>query len=300
MKVIKPIPITSAELVSTTATETVALWDVATTYALNDQARLDTRIYQCVMGPNTGHAVTDAAWWIDVGPANQWAMFDSEIGTQTQAASTFTVVLKPGYCNGLALFGLVGNTAEITVRDALAGAIVYGNDTLTGPKIINLDGTIITDWYQYYFEPFVQRGDVVLSDLPIFGDAHITITITGTGTVKCGVCLVGTAYTLGDAEYGATAGITDYSRKDTSAFGDTTFVRRAYSKRMSVKLMLPNAQLNKVHSVLADVRAMPCAWIGTDTSGFEPLNVFGFYRDFSIDVAYATASYCSLEIEGLT
>jgi hypothetical protein len=95
-------------------------------------------------------------------------------------------------------------------------------------------------------------------------------------------------------------GIVDYSKKDTDAFGVTTFTRRAYSKRMSAKMMLENAQINKVQRVLADLRATPCAWIGTDVTGFEPLTVYGFYKDFSIDVAYATTSYCSTEIEGLT
>jgi len=64
-------------------------------------------------------------------------------------------------------------------------------------------------------------------------------------------------------------------------------------------MMLPNTKLNKVQRVLADLRATPCAWIGTDVAGYEPLTLYGFYRDFSIDVAYPTTSYCSLEIEGL-
>lgn len=111
---------------------------------------------------------------------------------------------------------------------------------------------------------------------------------------------MGTFYTLGDTQYGASVGIIDYSRKETDAFGVTTFVRRAYSKRMSAKLMLDNVQMNKVQRVLADLRATPCAWIGADDVTYAPLVVYGFYKDFSIEVAYPTASYCSLEVEGLT
>jgi hypothetical protein len=188
----------------------------------------------------------------------------------------------------------VGQTLTVTVRDGLAGPVVYG------PSVIALDGTIIADWYQYFFEPSVQLAEVALTDLVPYQDAHITITLDGTGTVECGICLIGTFYTLGDTEFGATVSIIDYSRKETDTFGVTTFVRRAYSKRMNARMMLDTAQINKVQRVLADLRATPCAWIGTDESGFEPLTVYGFYRDFSIDVAYPTKSYCSLEIEGLT
>jgi hypothetical protein len=297
MKAVKPTLITAAMLVSTDATEAYAAWSAATAYAMDDRVILAStqRVYQrLVAGTTATSPELDAANWLDVGPTNKWAMFDSEISTATTATTTLTVVLKPGYVNSLALYGLVGQTLTVTVRDGLAGPVVYG------PSVIALDGTIIADWYQYFFEPSVQLAEVALTDLVPYQDAHITITLDGTGTVECGICLIGTFYTLGDTEFGATVSIIDYSRKETDTFGVTTFVRRAYSKRMNARMMLDTAQINKVQRVLADLRATPCAWIGTDESGFEPLTVYGFYRDFSIDVAYPTKSYCSLEIEGLT
>lgn len=297
MKAVKAIALTSAMLISTTATETYIAWNAATPYTVNNIVLLIStqRLYQRLIAGTTATSPDlDTVNWINIGPTNKWAMFDSEISTVTNATTTLTVVLKPGYVNSLALFGLVGQTLTVTVRNGLAGPVVYG------PNVINLVGTIITDWYMYFFEPAVQLAEVVRADLPPYQDAHITITLDGTGTVACGICLAGTFYSLGDTEFGANVSIIDYSRKDTDAFGVTTFVRRAYSKRMSARMMLDTVQINKVQRVLADLRATPCAWIGTDTAGFEPLTVYGFYRDFSIDVAYAKKSYCSLEVEGLT
>ena len=296
MKVVKPIVIDAAVLLSSTAAETYAAYNPATTYALGERVTLVStgRIYECVQAPSLGYAPdANALWWAIAGPTNRTAMFDGEISTQTVQVSPLTVVLKPGYVNSLALFGLEGASLDVTVRDGLAGPVVYS-------RTVSLDGTIIADWYQYFFEPSVQLGEVVLTDLPPYGAAHVTVSLTGPGSVKCGSFVLGTFYALGGTQYGASAGIIDYSRKDTSATGTTTFVRRRYSKRMSAPLMLQNAQLNKVQRVLADLRATPCAWIGTDTPGFEPLTIFGFYRDFSIDVAYPTTSLCNLEIEGLT
>lgn len=296
MKAVKPTALTSAMLVSTTAVETYAAWVAATAYSVGDRVIRTTtnRVYQRLVAGTTATAPeNDTTNWADIAPTNVWAMFDSQISTQTEATSTLTVVIKPGLCNSLCLYGLVGSSLTVTVRDGLAGPVVYSFTT-------TLDGTVISDWYQYYFEPFVQLESVVLSNLPPYGNAHITATITGTGTVKCGVLLAGTFYELGDTQYDATSGITDYSVKETDAFGVTTFVQRAYSDRISLNLMFPNSQLNKVKGVLKSLRATPCGWIGTDADGFEVLDAFGFYRDFSIVIRYPTHSLCSLEIEGLT
>lgn len=296
MKVVKPTALTAAMLVSTTAAETTTAWNPATAYAVGDRVlrtstqRINSRL---VAGTTATAPESDTANWVDVGPSNTWAMFDAQISTQTVANNSLSVVLKPGYANSLCLFGLVGNTVTVTVRDGLAGPVVYSTSK-------TLDGTIITDWYQYFFEPSVQLPSLVLTDLPPYGNAHITVTVTGVGDVKCGVLLVGTFYELGDAEYGATSGITDYSRKDTDAFGVTTFVQRPYSDRLTFNLVFSRAQLTKVKQVLASVRATPCVWIGADVDGLEVLNAFGFYRDFSIVVAYPLQALCSLEIEGLT
>ena len=297
MKAVKPTALTAAMLVSTTAAEAYSAWVAATAYALDDRVILTStqRVYQrLIAGTTATSPELDAVNWLDIGPTNKWAMFDREISTVTSATTTLTVVLKPGYVNSLALYGLVGQTLTVTGREGLAGPVVYG------PSVIALDGTVIADWYQYFFEPSVQLAEVALTDLVPYQDAHITITLDGTGTVECGICLIGTFYDLGNTEFGATVSIIDYSRKETDTFGVTTFVRRAYSKRMNARMMLETAQINKVQRVLADLRATPCAWIGTDEANYEPLTVYGFYRDFSIDVAYPTKSYCSLEIEGLT
>ena len=296
MKVIKPTPITAAMLVSTTAVEAYSAWSSATAYALDARVIRATtnRIYQCIQGPSTNNTPeTSPLYWTDIGPTNQWAMFDAEISTQTGASSPLTVVIKPGLCSSLALFGLEGTSLTVTIRDGLAGAVVY-----TATK--SLDGTVLADWYQYFFEPYVQLSEVVLTDLPPYSNAHITISISSGGTAKCGILVAGTVYYLGISLASPTAGIIDYSQKTTSALGITAFIKRAFSKRMSGTVLLSNSQLNKVRSILSDLRATPCVWIATEKAGYEMLTLYGFYRDFSIVVEYADGSLCNLEIEGLT
>jgi hypothetical protein len=229
--------------------------------------------------------------WQVVRPANKYAMFDDQISTQTFGIDSMEIVLETGSINSLALVGLQGSELNITIEN---GTTEIFNET------ISLDATVITDWYQYYYEEYVQASEIVLTDLPSYSQTTVTITLTGSGTVAIGGTLFGSSYFLGDTEYGATAGIVDYSTKDTDEFGTTTFVKRDFAKRMSARLMLDNVQLRKVQSLLSNLRATPCVWIGTDDETYSPLVVYGFYREFSLEISYPTKSYCSLDIEGLT
>jgi hypothetical protein len=109
----------------------------------------------------------------------------------------------------------------------------------------------------------VQVEEVVLTDLPPYASARLTMTLSGSGTVQVGQFIFGNQYELGDPEYGsAGVGIVDYSRKETDEFGVTTFVERSFSKRMQIRLMLDTVQIARVQQVLARVRAKPSVWVG--------------------------------------
>lgn len=295
MKVIKPVTFDAAtHLVSSTAVETYAAYNPATTYAKDAFVDYGTFIYQSLVNSNTGNQPdTSPTQWVLIGPDNTHAMFDDQTSTATTSTSPLTVVLDTGLCNSLGLLGLVGSQVVVTVKDDTGGNTVYS-------RTISLDGTFIYDWYQYFFEPYVQIGEVVLTDLPPYLTAELTVSLTGTGTIQIGTLTWGTQYDLGDAEYGAGLGIIDYSKKETDEFGVTTFVRRDFSKRLTARLVLPNTQINRVQRVLADLRAQPAIWVTSDVPDLAPLTVYGFFRDFAIEVAYPTESFCTLEIEGLT
>mgnify|MGYP003498513904 CR=1 FL=1 len=257
------------------------------------------KIYECLVGNTGAHPLLNLTGitpnWLEYGSTNRWKMFDGEIGTSTSGTTPLTVKLKPGPITSVALLELVGTSVTVSMKDQAAGTTVY-NQTIT------LDGTLIVDWYSYFFEPYRQLTEVVLTDLPSYGKPELTMTVTGTAstTVSCGVAIVGNAYSLGETEYGASFGIIDYSVKSTNAFGVTTIVKRKYSKRMDARLALLNTDLNRVQQLLASLRSTPVLWVGTDIATYSPLNVYGFYKDFTVEVAYYTTSYCSLQIEGIT
>jgi hypothetical protein len=91
----------------------------------------------------------------------------------------------------------------------------------------------------------------------------------------------------------------DYSRKEVDEFGVVTITRRKYAKKLNVRLAFERERTSRVFSTLAGLRATPCVFVTSDATDYEPLTVFGFWKDFRVDVAYPTHHYCTLEIEGL-
>lgn len=298
MKVIKPITVTPAMILASNAVEAYAAWSAATTYAKDAKVDYGTHYYISLVNSNLNNipSAPGSTFWAYVSPDNKHAMFDGQVSTATTSTSPLVVTIAPGIVNSVAMIDLVGSSVTITMTDNGASPPVY-------TRTVGLDGSIVFDWYTYFFEPFVQLAEVVLTDLPPYANGRITMTLTSGGNVAIGEFLVGTVYELGEVgmEQGASVGIIDYSRKDTdNDTGLTTFVRRAYSKRMSGQFLLDNGQLNAVQRILADIRAVPSVFIGSEAADYAPLIVYGFYRDFSIDIAYPTKSFCRIEVEGLT
>lgn len=296
MKVISPTTINSSMITSSNATETYSNYSSATTYALGNRVVYGNFIYESLANTNLNHQPnTSPTWWLEFGPSNKWAMFDNKVDTQTIASTPLSVVVTPSsIINSMSILNIDAVSLSITITDGPSGPTVYS-------KTINLDDTEIFDWYMYFFEPYDFRTDVVLTDLPPYSAAVISVDVSKvSGNVAVGNFLIGNVIVLGSTQYGAQAGIRDYSIKETDAFGNTTFVPRAFSKRMQAQVYLNNTTLNYVTKSLTNLRAVPAVWIGSEDSDFQPLIVYGFYRDFNIEISYPTTSLCSLEIEGLT
>ena len=296
MELIKPITYAETQLISSTATETYSAWSSATSYAIGARVTYNYRIYESVIGSNlNNNPATATTAWLNYAPDNKHAMFDTQVSTVTTSTGTLTTVLKPGMAfNSLALLNLTGTSMNVKIQNGVGGTEVY-NST------ISLDETIISDWYSYFFEPYDFKSEVVLTNLPAYLNGTITLTLSTTGSsgVSIGAMIPGSLYNLGGTQYGARIGIKDYSVKTTDAYGNTTFVQRAYSKQMEATVYVNAEDLNLVYKLLTDVRSVPSVWIGSEADSLKPLVVFGYYRDFGITIQYPTYSLCTLSIEGL-
>lgn len=156
----------------------------------------------------------------------------------------------------------------------------------------------ITSWYDYFSEEIIFATDLVLTDLPLYTSPIVSVSINKSGTASCGNMIVGQGRDLGNVVYGARVGITDYSRKTVDDFGNYTLVERNFAKRASFKMVVPNTGIDQMQTLLAEYRASPVMWIGTDD--YASTWLFGFYKDFAIEIAFVEQSIITLEIEGLT
>lgn len=301
MKIVRPMPVTDAVLTASNVPETDhTLWASGTTYAQGAKVRrvaTDIHLtFESAQGSNLGHDPLEdetGEWWIPLGPTNRWAMFDTVIQTQTTAADEIAVELAlSGRIDTVALQNVAGASVQVVMTDPVAG-VVY-DETYS---LISTQG--IVDAFTYCFEPIVRLRDLTLLDLPPYGGATLEVTLAEAGQdVACGLLLVGLSRELGGTLYGATAGIRDYTTKATDEFGRISVVERAYSKRASFQLIVLNELVDSFQNLLADYRAVPTLYVGDGR--FGSLAVFGFYREFNVEIAYPDRSLATLDIEGLT
>lgn len=256
--------------------------------------------------------------WEQFGTTNAQAPFDN----QTSTSATFTysssspVPLSYDFLwfNGtgvpvidtIGIFNIQGcQRVVVEVTKSSSG----GTTTATYEKVLN--AAFIGDWYDYFFAENVFLNDAIFENIApaLAEDLYIRIYFYPaersagfpgeTFVMSVGSIVLGKSITLGQTQMGPRAGIVDYSRKETDQFGTTTFVKRAFSKRASYSVFAANSDLNRIFSLLSSLRAEPCLWIGTSEEVYGPLNVFGYYKDFNIDIQYVNHSLISIDVEGL-
>lgn len=298
-KIIKPTVITDAMLVSTDLPEPAAgevLWNPGASYQVGDEVirtTTHTTYMRIVAGTTAALPESDTANWKPIGPTNRWAAFDRKVGTASAAETSITFVLQAGGIGGLGMLELVGRQALVQMTSAPAGPVVY-------EKTIDLDNRIVSSVYDWFFADYEQLTDFVLTDLPQhYAAAQLTVQLTGTAGVSVGVLAVGQVIVAGNAQFGASVGILDFSLKEKDEFGNWDVVERDYSKHCTLQVVTSKADFNKLYRFLASVRATPCIYIGNDEVGYEPMFSYGFYKDFGITVSYPLYHLLNIEIEGL-
>jgi hypothetical protein len=293
MKIIIPRAFDPAKITTTNLPLSETVWAAGTVAAGTRRYVLPSYdLYEAAAStadnPVTG-AAADPATWTKVGKVNRFAAFDNILGNPSTGTGIAISLAPDGsVTNGLALFGLSGATATVTVVDATDGP-VYS-------RVLSLlDDSGVFDWGSYFFSPVIAQPDHVLTDLPLYGTATVTLTMTGAGAV--GELVLGQVTDLGDTGFGSQVNILDFSRKDRDTFGNAILIRRAYADRVTYDGKVLTARAAYVRRILASVRAVPTVYIGSEQH--PETVVFGFFRDFTITLSGPMVSDCSLEVEGL-
>jgi hypothetical protein len=302
MQIIKPVTVTNSILTSSNVAENdYAEWAVGTTYNVGDKVIVigtTHRVYESLVGSNLGNDPTtdDGTNWLVLGATNRWKAFDQKIGDPVVQATSIDYTLSDSNSNvtSIALFGLKGSSANVTVTDTTEGEVYNKTISL-------LDNRNIVDWYTYFFEEQVQKEQAQFLDLPPYLGADIDVTVTAnTGeNTELGQLVLGFLSSLGVTSYGTAISIEDFSRKETDAFGNFIVVERAFSQLADFDVQFETANARKIQRTLAALRATPVVYIGSEDTAYGT-TIYGFYRRFDLTLDGPSLSFGAIEVEGLT
>lgn len=309
MNILVPITITDAMIGAGTTIAEPAAGETAwtnTTYTQGQRVIRTTthRVYECVspITTPTGIAPEDdtaaiPVRWLDAGPTQRYAPFDTYTNTAATATTSITYVLNPGYFNAISLYGLTGTQIVVSVKDAPGGTEIYrypatGAASLTEPP---------TGWYDYMFGKRRPIKKLVLSNLPIRPTAELTITVTAATGAAVGIGMINVGDLtplLGDSEWGgvtggASAEPTSYSYIKTNDDGTTTIKRRGKSTNLRATVVIPRQKADAALATVQQVLDVPVSWIATTSQGFDGLNVFGIG---SCSMSYDSFGIATLQV----
>lgn len=264
---------------------------LSTTGALPTGLTVDTTYYVVGAAANTFNLAATLG-----GTAINTSSAGSGVHTAIQ---DLCVVVSPGMCNGVATMDVSGVSS--VKCEMFNSATVFDSTTRVYTETKTVDNTLISNWYEYFFEPYDVFTDLLFGPLPPYPSATVKLTFVPTAsgdTIHCGAALYGNTVELGEVEYGASAGIEDHSRIETDDFGVTTVVERGFLKHTSYSINVADAQLRRVFSTLAALRATPSVWIASDEVNLSPLNAYGL-PTFNMNVQYYGYANYSIEIKGI-
>lgn len=252
-------------------------WSSSTAYTGSENhINYNGRLYSAVAASTNVPPGTDTTKWRDTGPTNRMAPFDELLSTQARATGSIEYVLRPGFFNGLALYGLLGEQIEITIYDAPGGTIVEHWTQELWEQPLGL--------YEYLFMPLRVLTKKIISDLQLYQDPelHIKITSAGSGAVGIGMIalgfwstLLGSAVDFGGVEYGASAQVKTYSYIKTEEDGTTTIIPRAPATNITCDVVIGAEQANAAAEILLQVAAKPVAFVASGLPRYAYLNTFG-------------------------
>jgi hypothetical protein len=297
VRLIPPIDITDSNLNSTNVPETdYDEYDAGTTYNDGDRVIITTGVHRVYLSTTTqtGNYPPDSlTTWIDEGATNAWRMFDASVNSVTSNPDTISFSITPDMLtNSVVLMGLFGQTATVAATSAASGEVYNNTYDLQ-------DFSSVADWYEYFYMEYNTKTALTLTDLPAYSDLTISVTIDNTGgTAQCGVVVLGRQNVIGQAMFGLTTSIIDYSQKTTNDEGVTSVTEGAFSKRADVTVLVENGKYDSVQKMLSKYRATPIIY--AVTSLYSSTVVYGYYTDFDLTIPHSVYAECTLTVEGLT
>ena len=295
--VLNPTVVVDASLISSNVPENdFPVYSSGVTYGLGATVIVTTgvhRIYESLQANNLNHFPPDSpTFWLEVGPTNRWGAFDVATGTFSRQLNSVEFSVSGSKHQAIALLELKASHVQVRV-------LVGGVEKFNTGMVKMQDRSVVLSYYDYLFSKIDLQTDYILDEIPVYSSATYEVKVINAGNfAEIGNFLIGERTVFGFTEYGATIGIIDYSRKITDQFGRTTIQERRFTRRMSVSLLMEKAITDGVARKMSNLRATPALYVAAKDD-YESLTIYGFPRDWSVDIAFPTMTSASFEIEGI-
>lgn len=286
------------------ATPPEEVWNAATNYNVGDIViRTQTHMkYENIQAgtdstpPEEDAALENPTRWVNIGPTNKFAMFDTLRNTQTFTTSPLIVEITPGErINSIGIFGLAAESVTITMENASIEVYSYTE---------NLNTREVLDWFDYFFEPFSTIPSIIRFDLPPYSSGVVTVEVSSsTGTVACGAIIIGSQVDLGKVVYGSQDEELNFSRIERDFDGTALITQRRSIPKVDVEVWADKADTDKIRNARRALNAVPTAWSGLDGDNteefFETLLILGVYKRWERNLAHPTKVISFIELEEL-
>ena len=239
-------------------------WVSGLDYALKDRRIWNGYTYECVKAivgapvnlVEPGTAAAAGYWEKDENaPSNRMAPFDKYLFTKARRKGSFTYVLKPGFVNGLAIYGIEADSLNIRVR---AGVV-----DLIPPIQADLWQQAFGEW-EYLFGDLQRGSYYTLKSIPIHPDIEIEITVSRTdpeADAAIGYISVGNWKTfllpgepkMGGTQYGVTASTRDYSYVEDRKDGTYTEIAGRLATNITLTCVIDAVQAPAAKAVLDQI-----------------------------------------------
>lgn len=307
MKCIIPVDITDAILLSSSVAETssatsttvIAAYDASTTYNTGDVCTVDHVIYTCLADGTTGIEPSEnisatTPVWAQGVYTNRWKMFDKYINTASQTSGADIVVeLDSSYCNGVALFGVVGTSAKIEV---------YASDnTLIFSKELDLLAVQVATWEQFFFSKR-RFSPSLWAEFPLRSASTIKVTVSGSAP-EVGKLVLGEVQTIGSTMWEPKVTKTDYSIYSTDTFGQIYLSKGKAQRDFDGNVYIKTEDLQSVENAVDNIRATITAFAtgnSEDSAGlYNYMLLCGYIKSFEVTIPRLKVQECAIEISGV-
>ncbi len=298
MQCLVPLTITSGMLTSSVPEVDTGetAWVSGTTYAVSDVRTYDKRKYErLIAGAGTTTPNLATGVWLDIGPTNKWAMFDTLRNTATVSTGTLTIAIAPiKRFTAIALMQLEATSVTMTLT-------VLGTPVMA-TRVYSTVQRHPVKWSEYFFGNFKYKPALAVFDLPPYSGAVITLTIANTtGSVSVGALCLGSPVYVGAAQYSAVSSALNFSTITRDTFGNVTLIPRRSVPKTDQVCEIDKGAVDSLVDLRRDINAVPCVWSCLDdlsTDGyFNAGLILGIYKEFSINLAHPYNALVTLQLE---